>query len=89
MDNKLALILAGASATGCLALAGCGGGEPTAMSPMGPPPPATEQLDTSAVLAIVQTRTSETSTPFAINGGLVEITPSNDDTGMPIPVNGS
>jgi hypothetical protein len=43
-------------------------------------------LDTAAVLAIVQTMTSETSDPFPVDGGLVEVTPVGDETSSPISV---
>jgi hypothetical protein len=43
-------------------------------------------LDTAAVLAIVQTMTSETAAPFAVDGGLVVVTPVGDETSAPISV---
>jgi hypothetical protein len=49
----------------------------------------TEELDTAGVLSIVQTRTSETATPFMVDGGAVGVTPADDDTSLPIPVNGA
>jgi hypothetical protein len=46
----------------------------------------TMDLDTAAVLAIVQTMTSETTSPFAVDGGLVAVTPVGDETSAPISV---
>jgi hypothetical protein len=83
MNMKVKLILGG-TAVGCLTLAGCGGGsEPSAAVPS---PIVTQQLDTAAVLAIAQ-KTSETESPFAVDGDLVVVTPADDETGTPIPVN--
>ena len=47
----------------------------------------TKDLDTAAVLAIVQTMTSETAEPFQVDGGLVVVTPVGDQTSSPISVN--
>jgi hypothetical protein len=54
--------------------------------PPPPPPPMTMQLDTAAVLAIVQTQTSETAAPFQVDASAVEIIPVSDETGSPISV---
>jgi len=90
MNTKFALS-AGAAAVGCLALAGCGGGNENPSYPAAAFNPATptQQLDTAELLAIVQTQTSETSQPFAVDGGAVEVIPTGDETGEPIPVDGS
>ena len=88
MKPRIPLLSAAAA---CLALAGCGGGGTTVpyppSSPPPPPPPMTMQLDTAAVLAIIQTKTSETASPFQVNGSAVEVIPVNDETGSPISVN--
>lgn len=79
-----------AAAVGCLALGGCGSGESSASAaPPTSTPMPTEDLDTASVLSIVQTRTSETSTPFMVDGGAVAVTPADDDTSLPIPVKGA
>lgn len=89
MKTKIALAIT-STAVGGLMLASCGGGDQSAgPPPAGPPAVATEQLDTAEVLAIAQTRTSETSSPFAVDGGAVVVTPADDETGTPIPINGS
>jgi hypothetical protein len=49
----------------------------------------TMDLDTAAVLAIVQAKTSETTSPFAVDGGLVAVTPVGDETSAPISVDGT
>jgi hypothetical protein len=75
----------------CMLLAGCGGGNHGASMPptqpgMPPPPIMTMDLDTAAVLVIVQTKTSETADPFQVDGAAVAVTPVGDETGAPISV---
>ena len=76
----------------CRLLAGCGGGNhgssmPPMQTGMPPPPPVmTMDLDTSAVLVIVQTKTSETADPFQVDGAAVAVTPVGDETSAPISV---
>jgi hypothetical protein len=81
-----------------MALASCGGGgagappaaPPTPPAPpAAPPPPVTMELDTAAVLAIVQTKTSETAEPFQVDNGAVEVIPVGDQTSAPISVDGT
>ncbi len=72
-------------------LAGCGGSHhgsvpPVTMMPP-PPPPQTKDLDTAAVLAIVQNQTSETADPFDVDNAAVAVTPVGDEAGAPINVN--
>jgi hypothetical protein len=90
MKDRIALLI-GSAAVSCAVLAGCGGGNhgstmqpPTNMPP--PPPVMTMELDTAAVLAIVQTKTSETAEPFAVDGAAVAVTPVGDETSSPISV---
>jgi hypothetical protein len=79
--------LIGAAALSCL-LASCGGsnhgGAPLQTS--APPPPTTKYLDTTAVLAIIQTQTSETADPFEVDNAAVAVTPVGDETSAPINV---
>jgi hypothetical protein len=49
----------------------------------------TMDLDTAAVLAIVQTKTSETADPFQVDNGAVAVTPIGDETSAPISVEGT
>jgi hypothetical protein len=85
-------LLISAAAMGWMALAGChhdDGGAP-APAPTPSPPPAAKDLNTAAVLNIVQTMTSETATPFevdssATSGGVV-VTPVGDETSPPMAV---
>jgi len=91
MKTKIALTVTG-TAVGGLMLASCGGGND--ITPFPPAPPAssltsTTDLNTADVLSIAQTRTSETSSPFAVDGAAVVVTPADDETGTPIPVDGS
>jgi hypothetical protein len=88
MKSRIALLT---TAAACIALASCGGGGGTTVpfpppSPPVPPPPMTLQLDTASVLAIVQTKTSETAAPFQVDASAVEIIPVSDETGSPISV---
>jgi hypothetical protein len=88
MKTELALAIT-ATAVGGLMLASCGGEQSASVPPPGPPVVVTENLDTAEVLAIAQTKTSETSSPFAVDGAAVLVTPADDETGTPIPVDGS
>ena len=91
MKTKLALVITGSTLCGLL-LASCGGGSDSVPTP--PTPPAsslssTTDLNTSDVLSIVQTRTSETSSPITVDGGAILVVPTDDETGTPITINGS
>jgi len=71
----------------CIVLASCQGhSRNTGSAPPPPPPPATKELDTAAVLAIVQTETSETAEPFQVDNGAVAVVPVGDETSSPINV---
>ena len=90
MRSKIHFLTGGAALS--LLLGACGGGGkganmPPAM-PMPPMPPASNSmnLDTAAVLVIVQTKTSETAAPFAVDGGAVAVTPVGDETSPPLGV---
>lgn len=47
------------------------------------------ELDTAAVLAIVQTKTSETTEPIEVDNGAVTVIPVGDETSSPISVDGT
>jgi len=89
--KRIALMI-GAAAMCCALLAGCGGSNNRAPAqtsggpPPPPPPPPTKDLDTAAVLAIVQTQTSEMSDPFEVDNAAVAVTPTGDETSSPISV---
>lgn len=81
------------AAMSCALLAACGGsnhgGAPVTMMPPPPPPPPpppTKDLDAAALLAIIQTQTSETADPFEVNDAAVAVTPKGDETSAPISV---
>ena len=80
-----------AAALSCVVLAGCGydGRGPSMPPPAPPPPPMTMDLDTAAVLAIVETKTSDTAAPFQVDNGAVAVTPIGDETSAPISVDGT
>ena len=89
MRSKIHLLTGGAALS--VLLGACGGGKggsmPPAMPmPPMPPPTMTMNLDTAAVLVIVQTKTSETAAPFAVDGGAVAVTPVGDETSPPLSV---
>ena len=94
MKARSALSIGGA-ALSCMVLASCGGDRHGASMPPAPPPPPppppqmTMDLDTAAVLAIVRTKTSETADPFQVDNGAVAVTPTGDETGAPISVDGT
>lgn len=87
--NKIVLII-GTGVMSCALLAGCGGDHQTGGGPPPPPPPPptpmTKDLDTAAVLAIVQTQTSETADPFEVDNAAVAVTPIGDETSSPVSV---
>jgi hypothetical protein len=88
--KRIALMI-GTAVMSCTLLASCGGSDHTPVQTSGgppppPPPPPTKDLDTAAVLAIVQTQTSETADPFEVDNGAVAVTPVGDETGSPISV---
>ena len=96
MKPRITLLIS-STAVVCMALASCGGSgagappsaPPTPPTPPAPPPPVTMNLDTAAVLAIVQTKTSESAEPFQVDNGAVEVIPVGDQTSAPISVDGT
>ncbi len=73
----------------CTLLASCGGTHhmpQTSSAPPPPPPQMTKDLDTAAVLAIVQTQTSETTAPFEVDAAAIAVTPIGDETSSPVSV---
>ncbi len=77
----------------CLGLvSACGGGDDHAGSGQSgtvgttAPAPATESLDTEQVFVLAQ-RTSETNSPFALDGGLVTLSDTSE-TSEPISIDG-
>jgi hypothetical protein len=86
MKANTRLLIAGI-VIGSMGLASCGGGSHTISSPVAAAP-TTSMLDTVEVLNIVQTQTSETTQPFAVNGGVVAFTPVDDST-QPTVVDGT
>jgi hypothetical protein len=90
MKAKIGLIIG--AAVLCALAAGCGGSHHTPVQTSGgppppPPPPTTKDLDTAAVLAIVQTQTSETMDPFEVDNAAIAVTPIGDETSAPVNVN--
>ena len=89
--KRIALMI-GTAVMSCTLLASCGGSNHTPVSTSGgpppppPPPPPTKDLDTAAVLAIVQTQTSETTDPFEVDNAAIAVTPVGDETSSPISV---
>jgi hypothetical protein len=86
--KRIALIIC-TGVLSCTLLAGCGGDHHTGGGPPPPPPPPTpmtKDLDTAAVLAIVQTQTSETADPFEVDDAAIAVTPIGDETSSPVSV---
>jgi hypothetical protein len=95
MKPRLVLAL-GAGALVCLLLTDCGGeqadtsgllsnGGNSSTNPLGIPPTV---LDTQQVLLLAQ-KSSETADPFAVDGGVVTVYPTDDETSDPISVDGT
>lgn len=92
--KRIALMMIGTAVMSGALLAGCGGSNHTPVATNGgppppPPPPPTKDLDTAAVLAIVQTQTSETTDPFEVDNAAIAVTPVGDETSSPISVDAS
>jgi hypothetical protein len=92
MNARIVLIIGSAVLSGML-LASCGGSHHTPVQTSGgppppppPPPTQTKDLDTAAVLAIVQTQTSETTDPFEVDNAAIAVTPIGDETSSPVSV---
>ena len=87
--NRFALAFA-TGVMSCALLAGCGGDHRMGGGPPPPPPPPppsmTKDLDAAAVLAIVQTQTSETADPFEVDNAAIAVTPIGDETSSPVSV---
>jgi hypothetical protein len=87
--KRIALMI-GTAVMSCTLLASCGGSNHTPVQTNGgpppPPQPQTKDLDTAAVLAIVQTQTSETADPFEVDNAAIAVTPIGDETSSPISV---
>lgn len=73
----------------CIVVASCHGNRGSSGSASPPPTPTTMELDTAAVLAIVQTKTSETTEPIEVDNGAVTVIPVGDETSSPISVDGT
>jgi len=92
MKARIVFLIGSAALSGML-LASCGGSNhgaaPVQMPPSAPPsPPPTKDLDTAAVLAIVQSEAAETADPpFEVNNGAIAVTPAGDESSAPINVN--
>jgi hypothetical protein len=66
-------------------LAACGNSDhPNASLPPVPVPQTPQALDTTQVLALAE-KTSETGSPFAVNGGLITLTDTSE-TSSPVTV---
>ncbi|MGO9935706.1 MAG: hypothetical protein ACLPV8_28390 [Steroidobacteraceae bacterium] len=95
MKTRIALLSSIAAV--CMTLVSCGGGNsasvptaaPSSPAAPAPPPPVTMDLDTAAVLAIVQTQTSDTAEPFQVDDFAVAVIPQFDETSAPISVDAS
>jgi len=81
MKSKILILVALCTAT-CI-LAACGGNDNGSSSSTTPTPPPTtsnvQALDTAQVLALAQV-TSETSTPFAVNGGALVLVDTSENS---------
>jgi hypothetical protein len=71
-----------------VSLGACGGHGESVNNPNPPPPPMSQQqiLDTNGVLELAK-KTSETSAPFAVNDGALQLTDTSETTD-PVSLNG-
>jgi hypothetical protein len=83
---KLNIALIGAAAFAAAALSACGDHNSEASMPTPTPTPSTQALDSAQVLALAQ-KSSEVSTPFEVDGGMLTLTDTSD-TAEAISVNG-
>ncbi len=83
MKSKKWLVAASACAAG--SLVGCGGGEGSSPPPLNIGPPQVQSFDTLQLLMLAQSP-SESAEPLPVDGGLLVVTPVNDETSDPIPV---
>jgi hypothetical protein len=84
---KLKIALIGAAAIAAAALSACGDHNSEASMPTPPPSmPTSQQLDTAQVLALAQ-KSSEVSTPFEVDAGMLTLTDTSDSAEA-ISVNG-
>lgn len=83
MKHTIAIL--GVTAIAAAGLSACGGGQ----AAMPPPAPSmtTQSLDTAQVLSQAR-HTSETESPYAVNGGALVLTDASDTT-EPIDINGT
>jgi hypothetical protein len=84
MRAKIVLLVSDAALT--LVLSGCGGGHGAYMPPAPPSMPSTTELDTAALLSLIETKTSDTAQPFAVDNGAVALTPAGDESSPPLSV---
>ena len=90
MKTTTVMLIGGAALT--ILLSGCGGGHGAYMPPAPPSMPSmpsmpsTIDLDTAALLVLIESKTSETAQPFAVDNGAVALTPAGDETSAPLSV---
>jgi hypothetical protein len=88
MHMKYRMAIVGAAAVAAGSISACGGGGGGQAAATTPPPGLTSQsMDTAQVLAQAW-QSSETSSPYPVNGGALVLTDTSDAT-EPVSVNGS
>jgi hypothetical protein len=87
VKHRMAILGVAAIAAG--SISACGGDNGQAVAVAAPPPArvANQSLDTAQVLAQAR-HTSETSTPYPVNGGALVLTDTSD-TAEPMSINGT
>ena len=84
MKRKLAIMTSVGLAAGLVS--GCGGGDRGEAATGASPPPSSVSLTTLDNLSLAQ-KTSETSTPFAVNNGAVRLSDTSE-TSEPVNIDG-
>ncbi len=74
------------AAGACMLMYACGGGSGSSSS-MTPPPPASTAMNYNMTgLEAVAKFKSESTDPFAVDGGAATLSPDNDETSDPLPI---
>jgi len=87
LTTLAALAVAGVALSGCGGgSGGSGGSAGTPMPPPVPPPPPTSQLLMATDVLAMAKLQSDTTDPFAVNGGAATLVPADDESSDPIAV---
>jgi hypothetical protein len=86
VKHRMAILGVAALAAGSFSACGGGGGGQALVTAMPPPSATSQSMDTAQVLASAG-QSSETLSPYPVNGGALVLTDTSD-TSEPVSVNG-